>query len=276
MSLCRTSVAADVPRLKALWQLCFGDEERYIDYFFRKAYVPERALVLEQEGEVVSMLITFPQKLVSETGEQRDACYIYAFCTHPDHQSRGYGRALLSFAEERALSEGCAAAIMVPGEESLFRFYAGLGYDTVLHHRDVVWQRGELPITAPGMTAIDAETYAAERSRWLAGWNRVDHEAAGLGWQRALCVSSGSGFYRLAHGIAAVEVWDDVAEVKELLCDDFKAAAAAICAGLGTQSVHCYLPDVVELGERRPFAVVKALGGAEAVPADSYFAFGFD
>lgn len=275
MRICRPSAASDVPRLKALWKRCFADENRYIDHFFRNGYVPEQTLVLEEGGEVVSMLTAFPAT-IHIGADSQPACYIYAFCTHPDHQGKGCGRQLLSWAEQWAAQRSCAAVLMVPGEESLFRFYAGLGYTTTLTHRDVVWGRSELPITDPKLTPIDALEYGGERAKWLSGWNRIDLAPEGLAFQRELCRFTGAGFYRVADGIAAVEFWDGSAEIKELLCSDFKAGAAAVCQGLGAQQVHLYLPGMLQEGEERPFAVLKSLGTGMEVPADCYFAFAFD
>jgi hypothetical protein len=42
----RTSQLSEVPRLKELWKLAFGDADSYIDHFFRQYYRPERVLVL--------------------------------------------------------------------------------------------------------------------------------------------------------------------------------------------------------------------------------------
>lgn len=276
MSICRPSATSDVPRLKELWKRCFGDEDRYIDHFFRNAYVPERTLVLEEGGQAVSMLVTFPEQIVCADGGCAPACYIYAFCTHPEHQSKGYGRKLLAWAEQWAAQQGCAAALMVPGEESLFRFYEALGYTTTLTHRDVLWQRSELSITDPKLIPIDAAEYEQERRKWLCGINRIDPASEGLAFQRSLCRFTGAGLYRAADGIAAVECWEGNAEVKELLCSDLKAGAAAICQGLGAQQVHLYLPGMLPEGEEKPFAVLKDFGGGIEIPADSYFAFGFD
>lgn len=276
MSICRTSTAQDIPRLKVLWKNCFGDEDSYIDHYFRTFYAPERTLVLEVEGEVASMLLTFPETVVTAGGRTYPACYIYAFCTHPDLQGRGYGKRLLTWAEERAQAAGCAAVLMVPGEESLFRFYETLGYTVTLSHREVTWPQNALPITQTGLTPISAEEYQRERRLWLSGLARIDPAPQTLAYQQSLCRYTGGNLYRLSEGIAAVELWEGTAEVKELLCADWKSAAAAICARLSASSVHAYLPGEAQEGELVPFCVVKALGPEAVVLQGAYFAFGLD
>lgn len=276
MSFCRTSVLEDIPRLKELWKSCFGDEDSYIDHYFQTFYAPDRALVLEVDGVVTSMLLTFPETVVTADGRTCPACYIYAFCTQPDLQGRGYGRMLLTWAEDRAGEAGCAAVLMVPGEKSLFRFYETLGYTVTLSHREVTWPQNALPVTQTRLNPISWEEYQRERRLWLSGLERIDPAGETLAYQQSLCRFTGGNLYRLSEGIAAVELWEDTAEVKELLCADWKSGAAAICAALGVSGVHVYLPPVAQEGELVPFCVVKPLRREFVVSQRAYFAFGLD
>lgn len=274
--ICRTSSPADVPRLKELWKTCFGDSDGYIDHFFQTAYVPQRALVLEAEGVVASMLLTFPETIVTAQGQTAPAWYVYAFCTAPDCQGKGYGRALLAWTEEQARAAGCAAVLMVPGEDSLFQFYHTLGYTLTLNHREVTLPQNQLPITQPHLSPISPEEYAQERCLWLAGLDCINPTPQALIHQKNLCRCTGGDLFRLADGIAAVEVWEGTAEVKELLCADLTAGAAAIAAALGTSQVHIYLPAPLDTGTEVPFAVVKWLKSGFTLGDTTYFAFAFD
>ncbi|MCD7838311.1 MAG: GNAT family N-acetyltransferase [Clostridiales bacterium] len=97
-SLCRFSRRDETPQLARLWQVCFGDTDDYIDHYFSTYYRPSRALVLEDGGKVCSMLLTFPNILITGEGRGEPACYIYAFCTAPEARGRGYDRRLLAWA----------------------------------------------------------------------------------------------------------------------------------------------------------------------------------
>lgn len=55
----RLSFPADIPALRALWSLAFGDDGAYVDNFFHTYYRPDRVLVLEEEGQVRSMTAWF-------------------------------------------------------------------------------------------------------------------------------------------------------------------------------------------------------------------------
>lgn len=243
--------------MKLLWQRCFGDEESYIDHYFRQFFRPERGLVVEAEGKLCSMLLLFPFLLTAPSGEQHSASYIYAFCTLPEEQGKGYGRMLLAYAEKLALEQGCSATVMVPGEESLFRFYHSLGYET----QGFLRERTEYPGCAHFVPVpCPAEEYAALREAWLTGSPHVSYDGETLRYQESLCLRSGGGFYRLEDGIAAVERLEDGILVKELLCSHPKEAAAALMELLHAPWARLRLPPTPDHPqEERPFAVVKWL-----------------
>ena len=76
---------------RALWQLCFGDDDLFLDSYFANVYQEESTLLHREEGKVVAHL-QFPQLSLSEAGETIQAGYILAACTHPDYRGRGYMR----------------------------------------------------------------------------------------------------------------------------------------------------------------------------------------
>lgn len=274
--LCRPSRWEDVSRLKALWKACFGDEDTYIDHYFIAYYLPERALVLEAEGQVASMLLTFPFTLTMADRSLCPACYIYAFCTAPEAQGRGYGRQLLAYAEEQAALAGCGAAVMVPGEGSLFDFYEGLGYETAFFCREEEFSPNGTGLFFP--RSCDLEVYTTLREKWLTGQCHVTYPLPVLDYQRSLCRNSGGGLYALGDGVAAAELDEDTLVIKELLASDPRQAAASLLALFGLKKATVRSPAQVGDSARR-FGVVKWLapGWRERWDRDTgYLAFGFD
>ena len=126
----RCATPADAPRMQDLWRRCFGDEQAYLDLCFDQGDAVSHGMLLEAEGAVQSMLLVFSQEMTLPEGDSVPMWYVYAFCTHPDGQSRGYGRTLLAWTEAEGRKAGAKAVVMVPGEPSLFRFYESLGYET--------------------------------------------------------------------------------------------------------------------------------------------------
>ena len=257
---CRTAAARDLPRLRTLWQLCFGDDAEDIDRLLSLLYAPGRGLVLEAEGQAESMLLSLPMTLVGQSGETRPVRYVYAFCTHPAAQGRGYGRALLAWAEQRAAAKGCAAVVMVPGEASLFDFYEGLGYQRDFPRRTLAGTAAALPGAAA--TAVTPEEYGALRETLLTGTAHFRYPADILQAQQWLSRSSGGGLYTVTAGdslwLAAAEGGEgDTLLLRELLgpAEAAPAAASALGEALGRGRWLLHTP-----GQGAPYGVVKWLG----------------
>lgn len=273
---CRPSRQEDLPQLKTLWQVCFGDEPDYIGHYFATYYRPERVLVLETADGIASMLLTFPNTLILKDGSSCPACYIYAFCTRPDQQGKGYGRLLLAYAQERAALAGCGAAMMVPGEGSLFDFYATLGYETAFFHREFSLSRGKPGDQIPQL--CDGAAYAAQRERCLAGLCHTAYPTEVLEYQRSLCQNAGGGLYQWAGGVAAVEVDGDVLLCKELLSRHIPEDVSSLLALLGLEQAVIRLPAGPGSVAKR-FGVVKWLIpglGQNWDRETGYLAFAFD
>ncbi|MCD7929262.1 MAG: GNAT family N-acetyltransferase [Clostridiales bacterium] len=274
-ALCRVSRREEVPQLARLWKICFGDTDDYIDHYFSTYYRPERTLVLEDGGQLRSMLLTFPNVLVTGEGREVPACYIYAFCTAPEVQSRGYGRRLLAWAEEQAARQGCRLAVMVPGEPSLFAFYETLGYRTIFFHREQIFTQTEPATCTP--VPCDGAAYAALREALLAGNPHMAYPPEVLDYQRSLCRRTGGDFFLWGDGLAAVETDGETLFCKELLTAHPQEAVNALLAHFGRKRAVVRTPAGPEC-EAKGFAVAKSLvpgGNLQAEPT-GYLAFAFD
>ena len=280
--LLRPTVPGDEGQMKTLWKACFGDEDWYIDGFFAKGYTPGQGMVLEAEGRIASMLLTFSQEIVAPDRTGLPVWYVYAFCTHPDAQSRGFGRRLLAWTETQAAQQGKRGVVMVPGERSLFDFYGTLGYQTCFSTWEQIISRENPAAAPPQVTSCTLKDYQRLRAKWLQGswWMRYPEESAA--WQAQLCRESGGGLYRIGDGIAAAECWGGAVTVKELLSDCPVQAAQALLSVLGAEQalVRGPVPARAVEGQRKPFGVVKWLDPAARAwwqgEADGYLAFAFD
>ena len=83
MERIRLSTTTDIPALRRLWTLAFGDSGPYLDNFFDTYYRPERMIVLEQQGEVLAMSAWFDTTFVLPGEGECRAAYLYAVATHP-------------------------------------------------------------------------------------------------------------------------------------------------------------------------------------------------
>ena len=64
----RTSTAADIPALQALWQRCFGDPPAYTRLYFAHLWQPEQVFIAAEGPEVQAMAIWFPPAGRWQTG----------------------------------------------------------------------------------------------------------------------------------------------------------------------------------------------------------------
>lgn len=181
----RPSRPGDVPQLRQLWQTCFGDSDRFLDLFYTAAYAPERSLVLAEQEHILGAAYWFDCTL----GSMRLA-YVYAVSVTPSRQGQGLGRRLMEEIHCILRRKGYAAVLLVPGQESLRRYYSGFGYRTCSHR----FTQTALPPLSP----ICADEYARLR-RTLLPENGVLQEGENLSFLSAL-----ADFYRGDHAIAAL------------------------------------------------------------------------
>lgn len=288
----RASRPGEIPRQKELWRAAFGDEERYIDWFYRCCGDPEDILVLAEDGVVVSMLALPPVELVSAGGARASGRYVYALTTDTACRDRGYGRLLLRYTDHCLRERGLDCVTVVPAEPSLHRFFGSAGFRPCFSFRGLEFSRRELPPPAPEdrVRPADPGTYCRVRETLLAGLNRVCYGGGLLELQQGFSRMSGGDLYLLnvagETGCAAVELADG----GEVLCKELliapsqtaraAAAVAALHPGAGPCRVRVPVRPEGPEGPEVPFGMVKwynrekeaAWGGGTAC----YMGLGFD
>ena len=255
-------------REKQLWQLAFGDEDSYIDYFYQCRSV-EDTLVLLEDGVLQSMLALFPVEVVLPEGERLKSAYIYALATHPDARKKGFGRFLLNYTDFYLKEKGLDCVTIVPAEASLHRFFATAGFAECFATR-----KGELlahmvakPGTGDRISAAEPEEYRTLREGLLSGGLYTAYGADLLAYQEGLSRMGGGGLYRLevggAVGVAAAEYVDEETVVaKELILPApcLEGGAALLAQAMPAMRYHLRTPalwDGLQGSYAQAFAMVK-------------------
>ena len=177
---------ADIPQLKALWKLVFGDTDQLIDSFFSHLYPDCRTAVIEEGGTIVSTAYAVALE---------NCRYIYAVATHPDRRGQGYGEVVTMAAA------GGEPVYLYPASEGLRGWYQRrMGAQSIC--------------MAPGRQAtptreISAETYHRARETLLRGIPHAIYTPAFLRF-----FGSFGRFYETANGICAM---DNDGNIKEAL-----------------------------------------------------------
>ena len=147
----------EVPAQKALWKAAFGDEDRYIDWFYECCGASADVLEVVEEGRLASMLALLPQTLTLPGGGTASGWYIYALATDPGARSKGYGRQLLRFVDGYLAERGADCVTTVPAEPSLFKFFGTVGFAPCFSTRKLELLKSMLQPAAEGDRAEPVE-----------------------------------------------------------------------------------------------------------------------
>lgn len=233
----------DLPALITLWKLCFGDPPSVIQSFFDRLWDNIQVFTTK---DCTAMLTAMPVRW-----QDKNAAYLYAVATHPDHRGHGLCRKLMAFAEQYLREHGCSYTTLHPAEDSLYQFYRTLGYETTFFCGYEMFH-----VKHPmSVTAVNPADYAVLRKKFCE--NAVEYPDCLLALQ-----SHYGALVQIADiGCAALERTDTGWTARELLASDPECAGQALCAYLDTDSLPVRLPGT------EPFAMAKSLDGSLLTPS---------
>lgn len=147
----------DIKQLKTLWMNSFHDEEAYLDFFFNK--LPDwECVVLEKEGEIISMLFLLKCSLDSQEGR-----YIFAACTHPLYRGCGFMAQIIEYVK-KYYKDICSFLCLVPAHNDLFHYYKRLGFKTYFYNTILNIENKTKNITVP--VNLPYETFTSLRHQY--------------------------------------------------------------------------------------------------------------
>lgn len=119
----------DNSEVRKLWDLCFGEDKAFNDYFFENIYDAKQNLLLFENDVLCAMTQMLPYELRVE-GNIVNATYIYGACTNPNFRRMGHMAKLLGRSFEIDRKEGKKFSFLIPQEKWLYGFYDKFGYKT--------------------------------------------------------------------------------------------------------------------------------------------------
>lgn len=125
-----------------LWKTAFGDSNKFMKLYFNQVYRDENALVLEEDGRVLSSLQMLPYTMMFY-GEEISVAYISGASTWPSEQGKGLMKKLLMNAFEEMRKRNVAVSALIPAEKWLFNYYRSQGYTEVFEYSLKVYTRHE-------------------------------------------------------------------------------------------------------------------------------------
>lgn len=244
-----------VPQLRALWMEAFGDTEAFLDTFFQNAFSTDRCRCITIDNSVVAALYWFDCSY-----DTHKVAYVYAVATAKAHRGQGLSHKLMENTHTHLQSLGYEGVILVPGSESLFRFYAGMGYEICSYIREFHCAGGNKNASS-FIQEIDKTEYALLRPRFLPAGS-VIQENENLDFLETM-----TKFYVGDHFLLAASSHENTLFATELLGDS--SYAPEIVQALGYNEGTFRTP-----GTQRAFAMYFPLTKNKTAP--KYFGFAFD
>ncbi len=120
---------SDAGAVRELWDIAFGEDKDFNDYFFENIFDFSNTLILRENGRLLSMAQMIPC-VIRGVGR---ATYIYGAATHPGHRKKGLMTELLKASFGIDIKNGVKASILIPAEKHLFQYYKKIGYRTAFY-----------------------------------------------------------------------------------------------------------------------------------------------
>lgn len=113
MAVQRLCTMEDKPFLRALWQMCFGDSDSFLDYYYEKRFYPEFAVCTIEDDKLVNAMYSLPVNMYIR-GVILPAAIIAGLSTAPDYRGRGYVNGAFELLVNELASKGIALAPHTP------------------------------------------------------------------------------------------------------------------------------------------------------------------
>lgn len=161
-----TAAVQMIPKLKIIWEQCFGDKKEYIDFYFQHRFSPEIMIAAVENDSPVAMLSLLPTKLYKER-QSKILHYVYGVATLPEYQKRGIAKRLLEYAGDFIEQE--SRLFLVPANKSLFSYYRKQQFESAfyLKHFQTEVELDFIEETEWTKTAISPEEYKQIRDNKL-------------------------------------------------------------------------------------------------------------
>ncbi|MDR2292252.1 MAG: GNAT family N-acetyltransferase [Prevotellaceae bacterium] len=117
---------------KALYKLCFDDDNKFADFYFDKRYTEKNHFAILENNSPVAALQTI-QYTMTCFNEKIDLAYLSAICTHPNFRKQGLMTKLLENTCKQLFADGVYATFLIPAGSYLFDIYRKNDYETVFY-----------------------------------------------------------------------------------------------------------------------------------------------
>ena len=137
----RISGIMDKKLIRQLWEDSLSYTDRFMDWYFERAYYPEDTLIEEAGSMVFSSTTIMPQKL-NISGFEASCAYICGEAVPPEYRREPDERARLGGVLNEVAQRNCLLSIVVP---SSYKFYEKYGWRTAYSYKQYSIKPSDLP-----------------------------------------------------------------------------------------------------------------------------------
>ena len=110
-------------KTRELWEEVFPEDTKaFLDYYYYIKTRDNEIYVIEEDGEICSMLQLNPY-MVRVEGKEFPSAYIIAVATRKEYRSRGYMGALLRASLKEMYNRGIPFTFLMPAAEAIYTPY---------------------------------------------------------------------------------------------------------------------------------------------------------
>lgn len=228
---------SDIENLKQIWDLCFKDDEAYIDFFYSNKFRPDQTVLLLENNVIAAMLTMLPLSLSLQGYGTFDLRMLYAIATHPHYQGKGLASKLINYCNDFLKEEKISMSVLVPANENLFGFYYKLGYIDGFYIRESILTSAQIngfennTTDNCSITPIDADEYNILRNNILKEHSNIKYLDDDIAYQKKLSKAVNADIYKIEFentvGCAVIErLSEDKVFIKEILLADIYLRSA--------------------------------------------------
>lgn len=231
MTEIRLSKKTDVPYLKEIWKACFGDDDRYIDFFFNNKYEEDKTFVLLYGTNIASMLTIIPIQMVLPDNRSYPSAMLYAIATHPKFQGKGFSTQIMDHIKQYLFNNKIDILTLVPANKSLVEFYNKRGYTTRFYIKEFTLTYNMIKNFTSSrrsqfkMVSATPEEYNKERRKQLKDSFYVAYSNDGIAYQKKISRLSKADIYTFYAGdiqgcVAIERISAEKIIIKEILISE--------------------------------------------------------
>lgn len=109
----------DKNQVKELWNICFDDTPKFVDWFFSERWAASYGVVAEHDGKIISAMQGWPYT-VNIRGKKIPALMLAGVSTHPDYRGQGIMQKCMSLFMKNAHDTGACVVFHTPANHSTF------------------------------------------------------------------------------------------------------------------------------------------------------------